>query len=78
VSFFFDQSSAHDGFAPDALNSKEMNIKPGGKQRRMHPTYIPMDNPNPALRGVLQLMVFPEELSPCDPNFEYRGKPKGM
>jgi hypothetical protein len=49
--FFFDQSSAYGAFAPDALNSKEMNVKPGGKQRRMHATFIPNDNPNPELSG---------------------------
>ncbi|KIJ46611.1 hypothetical protein M422DRAFT_164849 [Sphaerobolus stellatus SS14] len=76
--FFFDQSSAHGAFAPDALNAKEMNVKPGGKQRMMHPTFIPMDNPNPALRGQPQSMSFPAELPPCHPHYEFRGKPKGM
>ena len=30
--FIFDQSSAHAAFAKDALNAKDMNVKPGGKQ----------------------------------------------
>ncbi|KIJ25047.1 hypothetical protein M422DRAFT_274056 [Sphaerobolus stellatus SS14] len=34
--FFFDQSSAHGAYAPDALNAKEMNLRPGDKQRSMH------------------------------------------
>ena len=38
--FYFDQSSAHGAFAPDALNAKEMNLKPGGKQGKMHSTPI--------------------------------------
>lgn len=48
LEFFFDQSSAHGAFAKDALNAKEMNVKPGGKQRVMRNTYIPQDNPDPA------------------------------
>ena len=47
--FIFDQSSAHGAFAPDALNAKEMNVNPGGKQHRMHSTIIPNDVPNPAV-----------------------------
>jgi len=76
--FFFDQSSAHGAFEQDALNAKEMNLKPGGKQRKMHPPNIPMDNPNLTLRGLPPLMVFPEDLNPNDPNYEHRGKAKGM
>jgi len=48
--FIFDQSSAHGAFAKDALNAKEMNVQPGGKQRAMHDTRIPSDNPRPELR----------------------------
>ncbi|KIK80912.1 hypothetical protein PAXRUDRAFT_28034 [Paxillus rubicundulus Ve08.2h10] len=69
--FVFDQSLAHGAFAKDALNANEMNIRPDGKQRIMHDTYIPMDNPNPELRRKLQAMVFPKDLSPEDPNFEF-------
>ncbi|KIK77418.1 hypothetical protein PAXRUDRAFT_28810 [Paxillus rubicundulus Ve08.2h10] len=69
--FVFDQSSAHGAFTKDALNAKEMNIRPGGKQRIMHDTYILMDNPNPELCGKLQAMVFHKDLSPEDPNFEF-------
>jgi hypothetical protein len=76
--FFFDQSSAHGAYAPDALNAREMNVKPGGKQQPMHPTIILMDNPNPALHGQPQLMVFPPNLLPSDLNYEFHGKPKGM
>ncbi|KIJ27974.1 hypothetical protein M422DRAFT_270825 [Sphaerobolus stellatus SS14] len=76
--FFFDQSSAHGAYAPDALNAKEMNLRPGGKQCSMHSTFIPMDNPNPTLRGMPQDMNFPMDLSSDDPNYKYCGKPKRM
>ena len=76
--FIFDQSSAHGAFAPDALNAKEMNMGSGGNQRRMHDTVIPDNNPDPLLRGKPQSMVFPEDLPPSHPYYEYRGKAKGM
>ena len=76
--FFFDQSSAHGAHAPDAPNAKEMNVKPGGKRQKMHDTVIPHDNPNPALRGRAQWMVFPMDLAVDDPDYEYKGQPNGM
>ncbi|KZT23214.1 hypothetical protein NEOLEDRAFT_1069814, partial [Neolentinus lepideus HHB14362 ss-1] len=76
--FIFDQSSAHGAFAKDALNVKEMNVKPGGKQRVMHTTFIPKDNPNPELRGKRQDMVFPVDLPPGHPDYEFHGQAKGM
>ncbi|KAG1824000.1 hypothetical protein EV424DRAFT_1346241 [Suillus variegatus] len=76
--FFFDQSAAHGAFAVDALNASEMNVKSGGKQRRMHSTLIPADNPNPALRGVAQDMCFAEDLPSNHQFYEFRGQPKGM
>jgi hypothetical protein len=76
--FFFDQSTAHAAFADDALNANEMNVRPGGKQRAMHPTNIPDNNPHVHLRGMVQTMVFDEDLSPEHPDYEFRGKPKGM
>ena len=33
--FAFDRSSAHEGFADNALNVNNMNINPGGKQRKL-------------------------------------------
>lgn len=58
-----------------------MNVKPGGKQRKMHPTIIPLDNPPPLLNepdthGQVQLMVYPENDPTISP--ELWGKPKGM
>ena len=76
--FFFDQSSAHGAHAKDALNANEMNVKPGGNQRHMHPTTIPDDNPNPELRGQRQEMVFPIDLPQDHKYYEFRGQPKGM
>jgi len=76
--FVFDQSSAHGAFAKDALNVKDMNVRPGGKQRMMHDTFIPMDNPDLSLRGVHQMMVFAQDLPPEDLDYQFRGQPKGM
>lgn len=58
VEFMFDQSSAHGAFAKDALNAKEMNVQPRGKQCKMHDTLIPADNPNPSLSSIHQTYVF--------------------
>ncbi|KIM67450.1 hypothetical protein SCLCIDRAFT_107611, partial [Scleroderma citrinum Foug A] len=76
--FVFDQSSAHGAFVKNTLNTKEMNIRPGGKQRKMHNICIPMDNPNPALHGMQQAMVFPTDLPTGHPDFEFQGQPKGI
>ncbi|KAH8096948.1 hypothetical protein BXZ70DRAFT_1000956 [Cristinia sonorae] len=56
LDFYFDQSTNHGAFAPDALNVHEMNVNPGGKQRKMHATRIPNDNPHTHLRGQSQEM----------------------
>ena len=76
--FVFDQSSAHGAFAKNALNAKEMNVRPGGKQQKMHDTCIPMDNPSPAFHGMQQAMVFPTDLPTGHPDFEFQGQTKGM
>src|SRR6266481_4611223 len=75
----FDCSSAHEALANDALNVKNMNIKPGGKQCLLHPTVIPLYNPalkigNWDTRGDIQLLVYPQ--NHVDPNLQ--GKPKGI
>lgn len=77
--FTFDRSSAHEGFAENALNVNNMNINPGGKQRKMHDTIIPHCNPDPApgeedTRGHAQQMNFPDD----HPDPSLRGKAKGM
>jgi hypothetical protein len=61
----FDRSSAHEGFAEDALNINNMNVNPGGKQKKLRDTVIPHNNPGPApgeedMRGRIQRMCFPE------------------
>lgn len=70
--FFFDQSSAHQAFAPNALVAQNMNINPGGKQPALHSTRIPHHNPNPGLRGRVQSMVYGSD-HPDHPD-----QPKGM
>ncbi|KAF8604448.1 hypothetical protein BDV93DRAFT_403884, partial [Ceratobasidium sp. AG-I] len=70
--FLFDQSSAHGAFAENALVAKQMHVGHGGKGVKLiHDTKIPMDNPNPALRGKPQPVVFPE-------GHKFAGQPKGM
>ncbi|KDQ65239.1 hypothetical protein JAAARDRAFT_53079 [Jaapia argillacea MUCL 33604] len=57
--FLFDQSSAYGEFTKDALNVKEMNVRPGrggGQQHCMHATIIPYKNLNPEFRGKPQGM----------------------
>ena len=36
--WIFDQSSCHKAMAEDALDASKMNVKPGGKQPKMHST----------------------------------------
>src|SRR5712671_4675762 len=77
--FVFDRSSAHEGFAEDALNVNRMNVNPGGKQKKLRNTVIPLSNPDPApgeedTRRKIQGMCFPDDHS--DP--ELRGQPKGL
>ena len=38
ITWLFDHSSCHHAFAEDALNTKKINVGPGGKQPRMHDT----------------------------------------
>jgi hypothetical protein len=46
--FTFDWSSAHEGFSENALNVNNMNVNPGGRQRKLRNTVIPQSNPAPA------------------------------
>ena len=62
----FDRSSTHEGFAEDALNINNMNVNPGGRQRKLRDTVIPLKNPGPApgeedTRGCVQHMCFPKD-----------------
>jgi hypothetical protein len=77
--FVFDRSSAHEGFAEDALNANPMNVNPGGKQKKMRDTIIPLNNPDPVpgeedTRGQIQHMCFPDDHE--DPKL--RGQQKGI
>jgi hypothetical protein len=77
--FTFDRSSAHEGFAEDALNINNMNINPGGKQRKLRDTIIPFNNPDPApgeedMCGQIQHMSFPDNHI----DLKLRGQPKGV
>ena len=77
--WLFDCSSAHEGLATDALNVNSMNVNPGGKQKPLRTTTIPMNNPPPKLgrtdmRGMVQDMVYPDN----HPDAALRGKPKEM
>ena len=47
--WIFDCSSAQEAMAPNALVSKQMNLKPGGKQPKMRHTRILVNNPPPKL-----------------------------
>lgn len=55
-----------------------MNVRPGGKQRKMHSTRIPDSNPHPHLRGKEQSMVFDENLPPNHKYYNHRGQARGM
>jgi len=77
--WLFNCSSAHEGLAADALSVHNMNVNPGGKQRLMRDTVIPLTNPppkpgQPDTRGMPQKMVYPD----THPDPELRGKAKGM
>ena len=77
--FVFDRSSAHKGFADDALNVNNMNVNYGGKQRKLQDTVIPVNNPDPVpskedTRSQVQKMCFPDD----HPNPKLRGQPKGI
>ena len=49
--WLFDQSSGHCAFTKDALNVKQMNVRPGGVQPKMRDT---------TWRGEVQKMVLPD------------------
>ena len=52
----FDCSSAHEGLAADALNVNNMNVNPGGKQKHLRSTTIPLDNPAPNLDAPIHVV----------------------
>ena len=77
--WIFDCSSAHEALSEDALNVKNMNIKPGGKQAKLRNTTIPMNNlgPKPGavdMRGQQQSLVYAAD----HPDPDLHGKAKGI
>lgn len=77
--WLFDCSSAHKGLAADALNVNNMNVNPGGKQKHLCTTIIPINNPppkpgHPDTRGLTQDMVYPDD----HPDPKLQGQAKGM
>jgi hypothetical protein len=46
--FVFNWSSTHEGFVEEALNINRMNVNPGGKQKWLRNTIIPLNNLDPA------------------------------
>ena len=75
--FVFDNSSAHNSLAKDALTVSKMNVGPGGEVPNMHDTIIPSDNPF-GYGGRPQQFNFPANL-PDDHLYKaFEGKPKGM
>jgi hypothetical protein len=78
--FVFDRSSAHEGFAENALNVNVMNKNPGGKQKMLHNTVIPLSNPDPVPREEdtcekVQKMSYPDDHH--DPNLWEKPKKRG-
>jgi hypothetical protein len=67
--FLIDNSQGHSAYAEDALLVSRMNIKPGGKQARMHNGWYLRDG-----QKVDQAMIFPAN----HPVAEYRNEPKGI
>ena len=47
LAWIFDHKSGHLAFAEDALVANRMNMKPGGKQPKMHPGKLPDGTPQP-------------------------------
>ena len=77
--WIFDCSSAHKGYATDALNINNMNVHPGGKQKHLRDTVIPLNNPppksgRPNTQGLTWTMVYPLD----HPDVKLQGKLKGM
>ena len=77
--FVFDRSSAHKGFAENSLNVNNINVNPGGKQKKLHDSVIPLNNPDLApgqedTCSQIQHMTFPDDHA--DPKL--KGQLKGI
>jgi hypothetical protein len=65
--FLVDNSQAHSAYSEDALLVSRMNVKPGGKQARMHDGWYFCNG-----QKIIQLMNFPAN------HAEYPNEPKGI
>jgi hypothetical protein len=65
--FLIDNSQGHSAYAENALLVSRMNVKPGGKQARMHDTWFIHDG-----QRVLQKLNFPAD------HPEFPNEPKGI
>ncbi|KZS92070.1 hypothetical protein SISNIDRAFT_442933 [Sistotremastrum niveocremeum HHB9708] len=75
--FIFDNSSAHNSLAKDALTVTKMNIGPGGKVPPMRNTVIPKDNPH-GFANQTQSLLLPSSLPRNHPDKAFEGQPKGI
>jgi len=76
--FIFDNSSAHNSLAKNALSVNKMNVGPGGKAASdMRETEIPVDNPHGS-RGKIQKMQFDKVLPEDHLYKKYEGQAKGI
>jgi hypothetical protein len=76
--FIFDRSSAHEGYAENALNINNMNINSGRKQKKMHDMMIPRSNPDLApgeedTCGQIQKMCFSDSHNDLDLHRKAKG-----
>lgn len=78
IVFIFDNSSAHNSLAKDALSVNKMNVGPGGKiVSDMRETVIPVDNPH-GFGGKKQKMQFDKVLPETHSYKKYEGQAKGI
>ncbi|KIJ43691.1 hypothetical protein M422DRAFT_47764 [Sphaerobolus stellatus SS14] len=76
--FIFDNSSAHNSLATNALSINKLNIGPGRKNvPHMQDTLILDDNPY-GYGGQLQKMQFDNPLPSDHPYKDFEGQPKGI
>jgi len=75
--WIFNCSSVHEAFSGDALNLKNININPSGKQCLLRPTIVLLNNLPPSdvqidNHGLAQLMVYPDDH--LDPKLHRKAK----
>jgi len=76
--FIFDNSSAHNSLAKDALTVTKMNVGPGRKNTlNMHATIVPADNVH-GQGGKIQTLQFDDNLPEGHLYKKFEGRPKGI